>query len=505
MESLVKPATVVDRVREWQLLTDFLADPAPAMRLGVVSGRRRHGKSYLLRALVDAAGGFYFTAAREEGRVVALRRFARAVAEYAGLEPDSLEFADWNNALTNAVQVCARRGGHRLMVLDELPYLLDHSREIPGILQLLYDDDQQYPRTGVRLILCGSAISVMHEILSGAKALRGRAVVDLRLTAFDYRTSRAFWGIDDPMTALQVDSALGGAPGYQPLAGRPSPNDGFERWLAGTMLNPGRAVYSRTETDYLLREEPRITQSTVYYDILTAIAQGAHTQSNIGGALGKPRTALTHPLETLESAGFIRRDQDVLRRQHPTITLADPVIRFNQLITLPMTDALEEIAIRSGPDRDLLARQIWQTSAPTYRSKILGPHFETLCRTWVRTYGTDQLGGFLGPVGGTEIPDQQRKTKHEVDVIALRLGARPQSPRTSIALIGEAKATVIPRAIGDLERLEYLRTLLADSGHDTAEAVLTLFSLHGFQPDLQRVAAGRPDVLLVDLPMLYGV
>ncbi|WP_216897631.1 hypothetical protein [Nocardia alni] len=210
-------------------------------------------------------------------------------------------------------------------------------------------------------------------------------------------------------------------------------------------------------------------------------------------------------METLESAGFIRRDQDVLRRQHPTITLADPVIRFNQLITLPMTDALEEIAVRSGPDRDLLARQIWQTSAPTFRSKILGPHFENLCRTWVRTYGADQLGGFLGPVGGTEIPDQRRKTKHEVDVIALRLGARPQSPRTDIALIGEAKATIVPRTIGDLERLEYLRALLADSGHDTEKAVLTLFSLHGFRPDLQRAAVNRPDVLLVDLPMLYGL
>jgi hypothetical protein len=38
------------------------------MRLGVVSGRRRHGKSYLLRALCESVGGLHITAIREEGQ-----------------------------------------------------------------------------------------------------------------------------------------------------------------------------------------------------------------------------------------------------------------------------------------------------------------------------------------------------------------------------------------------------------------------------------------------------
>lgn len=33
---------------------------------------------------------------------------------------------------------------------------------------------------------------------------------------------------------------------------------------------------------------------------------------------------------------------------------------------------------------------------------------------------------------------------------------------------------------------------------------LALYSLHGFYPDLIELAQGRDDVLLVDLPMLYG-
>jgi hypothetical protein len=74
---LTKPDDVVDRSREWELLAEFLTDPDPAMRLGIVSGRRRHGKSYLLQALSERVGGLYVTAVREEGRLPAIQRRGR--------------------------------------------------------------------------------------------------------------------------------------------------------------------------------------------------------------------------------------------------------------------------------------------------------------------------------------------------------------------------------------------------------------------------------------------
>lgn len=40
--------------------------------------------------------------------------------------------------------------------------------------------------------------------------------------------------------------------------GPPSRDDGFDTWLTRTLLDPGRAVYSRTETEHLMREDPRI-------------------------------------------------------------------------------------------------------------------------------------------------------------------------------------------------------------------------------------------------------
>ncbi len=491
-----KPGRLVDRDREWALLTDFLSDPSPEMRLGIVSGRRRHGKSFLLRALCKEYGGLYVTAVREEGRLPALRRFSEAIAAHAGLRPGTLILPDWREVLTNALDVAARSSATPLVIIDELPYLLQHSPELPGLIQFLYDEHQWDEGVGARIILCGSAMSVMHELLSGTKPLRGRAVIDLRLGAFDFRMSKRFWQIDDPLIALRVHAVLGGAAGYHTLAGRPDPGADFDEWVTRTLLDPGRAVYSPTETEYLLREDPRITQHTLYYDILSAIAQGASTPSKIGAALGRQRNAVTHPLDVLESTGYIHREQDLLRARHPVITLTDPLIRFNQLITLPQAAAMEE-----G-----YAEEIWQTSLPTFNSKILGPHFEELARTWTRRYAHTVLpGGLPGPVGTTEVPDAAARTKHEVDVIALALGERPQSPRARIALLGEAKATAARRGTTDLQRLERIRDLLTEQGYDTSGVTLALFSLSGFHADVKELAKRRRDVLLVDLPTLYGI
>ena len=73
---LGKPPHVFGREREWKALADFAADPRPEATLGIVSGRRRQGKTYLLRSLAAATGGFFFEAA-EATEAESLRMFAR--------------------------------------------------------------------------------------------------------------------------------------------------------------------------------------------------------------------------------------------------------------------------------------------------------------------------------------------------------------------------------------------------------------------------------------------
>ncbi|WP_125773508.1 ATP-binding protein [Antribacter gilvus] len=493
---LVKPDRILDREREWRLLADFAADESPQMRIAIVSGRRRSGKSFLLEALTEAAGGLYIAAVQEEGRVPSLLRFTRAIAAVAGVPATSLMLATWEDALTTALDVLHRTARTPMLVIDELPYLLQHSPEIPGLLQLLYDRSQSGNGPGGRVVLCGSAISVMGELLSGTKPLRGRAVVDLRVPPFGARTARSHWQIDDRQTALHLDACLGGAPGYRPLAPGAAPQTPgeFDSWVCRTLLDPGRALYARSEAEFLLREDPRITHRTLYYDLLSAVATGGTTPSKIGAALHRDRASVVAPLEVLTSTGYVRKDQDLLRQNNPVISVADPVIRFNQLVALPAVDLIEH-----GQ-----AERAWREARPTFSSKILGPHFEELSRRWTRAYANDEAGLRLSATGATEVPDRAAQTKHEVDVLALAPGSRPRTAHSEIALIGEAKATIAPRGLRDVERLERIRQLLGELGHRAESATLALYSLHGFYPDVQAAAARRKDLLLIDLAAIYG-
>ena len=79
-----KPSDVFDRDAEWTDLTDFARSPLPGLRIAVVYGRRRQGKSYLLRRLTNAVGGLYHLAT-EQAEPVSLRRFGDSFAAWAGL------------------------------------------------------------------------------------------------------------------------------------------------------------------------------------------------------------------------------------------------------------------------------------------------------------------------------------------------------------------------------------------------------------------------------------
>lgn len=197
----------------------------------------------------------------------------------------------------------------------------------------------------------------------------------------------------------------------------------------------------------------------------------------------------------LEAAGYAERDQDLLKKRSPSYLVPDPVIRFNQAVTVPQTPLIDAGRYERA----------WEQARPAFQSQVLGPHFEHLARAWAGRWAPDEAAAVdFGWVGRTEVADPAARTKHEVDVVLLGPGESPRQAHRTVRLLGEAKATVAPRGLKDLERLEHIRELLTRQGHRAEGAVLALFSLHGFWPDLEAAAAHRDDVLLLALPELYG-
>lgn len=487
-----RPLDLFDREREWADLVEFLGGKA-SIRLGIVYGRRRQGKSWLLRRVVRAAGGVYMMALQHD-RLSALQRFAEAVAAASGIPGAGFRFESWEEALRTAHRVLAGVE-QRLLVLDEYPYLLEHSPELSSVLQEFYDtlrDQSSLPP--IRVILCGSAISVMEELLSSPSPLRGRTGLEMRVHAFDHRTSARYWdaGVDE--IAFRVDAVLGGTAGYRDLvqADLPRRTQDFPLWLSRTVLNPASALF--TEADFLLREDPRIRDRAPYYAILEAVSDGNASPTAIGAAVGRERTALAHPLGVLLSSGFIRSSEDVRKQRNASIRVADPIIRFHHLITRPRLFQFEERRFEAA----------WDASRSTFHSQILGPHFEHLAREWVRHFASEvTLGGRVGEVGSTTIPDRQARVTHEIDVVGLAARERSQNRSSRILVIGEAKSSDRKRTPEDLRRLERMRALLEADGADCSRARLLLFGRSGFADALHSVARRREDVGLVDLARIY--
>ncbi|MCK0116470.1 ATP-binding protein [Isoptericola sp. S6320L] len=500
MPTIPRPADLFDRTVEWSDLTNLARADTSGLRIGIVTGRRRHGKSYVLRRVAHAVDGLYHQA-RELERRPALDQFALDVADHLDLDPDSLRFDNWEAALRVALgmrrgaRTTRRRGGTRLLVIDELPYLLAHSPEIPSVLQLLYDEAQSDPDVPPTVvILCGSSLSVMRDLLTGSKPLRGRAQLELTMPPFDYRQSRQYWGIDDPAVAFHVDAILGGTPGYKQLVTAPPPAtvDGLQAWLGSQVLSPAAALFN--EKSFLLREDPRNLDKAVYHSVLQAVADGHRSPTAIGSAIGREYNTLKHPLGILEAAGFLLRLDDVLTRRRPLYYLADPVIRFAQVVIDPYRALLEE--------RDVAAA--WHAADASYSAQVLGPHFEHLARVWTARFSGDRWGTPVGEVGPAVVNDSKGRSQHELDVVALPRGRRRHDDRAPIVMLGEAKSTTKRRTRADLRRLQHIRDVLHSSGRDVRRAHLALFSRAGFDDSLVAEAADHDDVHLVTLEDLYS-
>ncbi|MGH3184820.1 MAG: hypothetical protein ACRDOE_23330, partial [Streptosporangiaceae bacterium] len=285
-------------------------------------------------------------------------------------------------------------------------------------------------------------------------------------------------------------------PGYRELVLDPQvPEDPAQLggWLARNVLRPSMPLFD--EARRVVHEDPRIRDTAAYSSVLAAVAAGESSPTKIGGLLGRPATSLAHQLTTLASAGFIDRRHDLILDRRPVVTVADPMVRFHQLVIEPYLADLE-----AGR-----ARQVWAEAEHTVESKIFGPHFEGLAAEWVALYAPGEAGLAAGPVGQTVIACREHKTGHEIDVLALGRGSRPRTPGAPVAFIGEAKHRDRRPGLAELRRLQHLRDLLTAAGHDATGAVAGLFSAAGFTGELAAEAtASRGKILLVTLDELYG-
>ena len=420
-----KPERIFDRAREWDGLVGFATSDSPDVRLGIVSGRRRQGKTYLLDAAATTFGGFFFTAT-DSTEAESLATFGRALASSGQTSGGRYAFADWDEAL----QRLFGEVGEGLIIIDEFPYLMKASPALPSLIQRALGPRGYAQQTRARLLLSGSAMSVMGRLLGGSAPLRGRASLELIIRPFGYRDAARFWGIGDPRLAVLVHSIVGGTPAYRRefVAGdSPSSLADFDAWVLRTVLNPQLPLFR--EARYLLAEEMDIRDTAIYHAVLGAIASGNSTRGGIANHIGRKSPDIGHPLAVLEDSQLITRETDPFRKGRSLYRITEPLIVFYEAVMRREWTRLERGNTVGA----------WRNSQATFLAQVVGPHFEAICRDWALSWGEETFGSVPGEVAAGVVADPLRRGQIQVDA-AVFAPDNPGRPRR-VSLLARLSGT----------------------------------------------------------------
>ncbi len=143
--------------------------------------------------------------------------------------------------------------------------------------------------------------------------------------------------------------------------------------------------------------------------------------------------------------------------------------------------------------------EVWKQSQERFVGNVIGPHYEELCRTFVRDFASHEvLGGIPSDVGHGVVNDAAHRTSLDIDVVVL---SESDAGKQKILSLGDVKWGRV-MGVSHVQRLTRARELLSSAGWDVSQTMLACYSGAGFTDDL-RATAQRDGSLLVGLDELY--
>jgi AAA+ ATPase superfamily predicted ATPase len=325
-----------DREREMALLEELDAIKPSFL---VILGRRRVGKTELIRRFIRDRRSLYLYVDDRKGPELLLSEFSDQVRSQLAL-PEYVSFESFE-ALFGFLMTEA---GDSVVAIDEFQRLEAIDPSIVTTLQDLWDREGR--DRGPFLVASGSSMGMMHRIFlkSGAPLFkRADNVVTLRpfslASVFDVLDGM---GISRIETKVDLFCLFGGMVYYY---------NQMERYKARSL----RTALNRLVLDDLapLRNEIRDIlvegfgrQHATYFEILAAIAEGRHTKSEIGEVVSVKASSLSPYLNDLrEVLQLVDHSVPVLedprRSKKGRYTLRDNFFRFYFRFIFPNSSLYE--------------------------------------------------------------------------------------------------------------------------------------------------------------------
>ena len=301
----------------------------------VIYGRRRVGKTTLIKEFLKNKTAFYYLAT-EELESQSMKRLANVIARTTkNTLLQKTEFTDW----LDLFQLIAdyKPEEKKVLVIDEFPYLVRTNSAFPSILQNAWDEFLK--DSNVMLILSGSLIGMMQKhVLSYDSPLYGRRTAQMRLTPLPFTSIYETQNLPFEQ-AVEQFALTGGVPKYLEFFedGRP-----LEEQLKDAVFSKNGFLYE--EPNFLLKSE--FLTAVNYFSIIKTIADGNHKLGKIASALGQESSSLTPYLSTLSDLGFIEKRTPITEKnpeksRKGLYFIADNFLRFWFCYVYPYKGELE--------------------------------------------------------------------------------------------------------------------------------------------------------------------
>lgn len=368
----------------------------------IIYGRRRVGKTELIKEFIKGKDAIYFLADRR-GPYLNSKRFMELVSEffdYPYLEPRNFD---------DVFRIIAKLAKKRLVVvIDEFSYLLEQDNAIASVFQYIIDE---ILTEKIMLILCGSLISTMESTFSYRNPLYGRRTGQWKVTPlsyFDFSKSLPSWPIEEK---IKLYAVTGGVPFY--FMQMDENKTVFENILE-KILSKGSILYE--EIEFLLREELR--DPSTYMSILEAIAFGNTRLSDIANYTKIKINDLPKYLNVLMKMDIIKREQPVtekIRKTKKSIYLIkDNFFRFWFRFVFPNRSKIE-----TEKSKDVLKNKI-----EPYFNQFVGLAFEEISKEFLirkfDKFSIEKIGRFWGK----KIRSNNKVEAVEIDLVALNSQTR---------------------------------------------------------------------------------
>jgi AAA+ ATPase superfamily predicted ATPase len=395
--------------------------------VGVIWGRRRLGKSRLLREWVQKHKGIYYVA--DESTSSIQRKYFSVAIEPILSGFSEVEYPDWTSLFSRLAKDAKEANWKGPLVIDELPYLIESASELPSVLQKFIDIEAKNAQ--LTLILCGSSQRMMQgAILDSSAPLYGRADEILKLSPISIGYMGKALNLKKPRKIIETFSIWGGVPRYWELVEKTKGE--FHELIERIALDPMGPL--NDEPSRLLLEDSAMNLRP----ILDAIGLGAHRLTEIAARIGQPVTSLMRPIQRLIELDILQRENpfgmDEANSKKTLYKIKDHFLRFWFEVVAPKRSLFSQ----ATPS---IRIQWLKNSLPT----LFSITWEELCRLSVPSLfrSRNQEMGLAGRFWHGQGP--------EWDILA-------QSFDRNTLLVGEAKwceKKMLPRAI--YKNIEELR------------------------------------------------